>query len=138
MTTLTIEDRTATGRPIDSFTLEGLPDRITVRDLVRIRVREEVARHNLLAGSETNSRATFRGLVTPVNDEDVLNGPRKSPRSTKRIDWEAQADVALAAFDRNSFFVLLNGRQVMSLDEEVDLVGATDIAFVRLVPLVGG
>jgi hypothetical protein len=135
MATLTIHDRTATGRPIDTLTIEGLPDRITIRDLIRTRVREEVARHNLKAANTPTMRATFRGLVTPVEIEEDLNQPRKRPR---RIDWEAQAKVALDAFYRNGFFVFVNGRQAMSLDEEVDLHAAADVAFVRLVPLVGG
>jgi hypothetical protein len=133
--TLTIHDRTATGRPVDSLTIDGLPDRITIRDLIRTRVREEVARHNLKAGTSSALRASFRGLVMPVGIEQELNGQPKPPR---RIDWEAQAKVAIDAFGRNGFFVLVNGRQAISLDDEVDLVGAADVAFVRLVPLIGG
>ena len=33
MVSLTIHDRTATGRPVDTFTLDGLPDRITIAEL---------------------------------------------------------------------------------------------------------
>ncbi|MGH7484689.1 MAG: hypothetical protein ACREMY_03665 [bacterium] len=135
MATLTIHDRTATGRPVDSMTLEGLPDRITIRDLIRIRVREEVARHNLKAVTTPATRATFRGLVTPLETEADLNHAPKPPR---RIDWEAQAKVAVAAFGKNGFFVLVNGRQAIDLDEEVELIGAADVGFVRLIPLIGG
>lgn len=135
MATLTIHDRTATGRPVDSLTIDGLPDRITVRDLIRTRVREEVARHNLKAASAADLRTSFRGLVAPLEIEVELSQP---PRPPKRIDWEAQSKVALDAFGRNGFFVLVNGRQAETLDEEVDLHGAVDVAFVRLVPLVGG
>ena len=39
---------------------------------------------------------------------------------------------------RNGFFLLVNGRQATELDEEIDLAGASDVAFVRLVPLRGG
>jgi hypothetical protein len=135
MATLTIHDRTATGRPVDTFTLDDLPDRITVRDLITTRVREEVARHNLELS--TVGRASFRGLVTPSGDERALNGS-DAAHAARRVDWEAQAQVAIEAFGRNGFFVLVNGRQAIELDEEVDLTGTADVAFVRLVPLVGG
>ncbi|NUR89686.1 MAG: hypothetical protein HOY71_36870 [Nonomuraea sp.] len=39
-------EETATGRTLSEFSLPGLPDRVSARELVRTRVREEVARHN--------------------------------------------------------------------------------------------
>ena len=130
MATLTIHDRTATGHPVDSITLDDLPDRITVRDLIRTRVREEVARYNL------NPVARFSGLVAPTDAEITLNGSHlKEPH---RLDWEAQADIAVRAFGRNGFFLLVDGHQAAELDEEIDLTGASDVAFVRLIPLRGG
>lgn len=129
MPTLTIHDRTATGRPVGSFPLQ-VPDRLTVRELIVLRVRDEVARHNL------TTTEPFQGLVTPIADETALNGgPRIRDR---RVDWRAQADVALDAFGRNGFFVLVDGHQATSLDEEVALSTAPDVAFIRLVPLIGG
>ena len=130
MATLTIYDRTASGHPVDDITLDGLPDRITVRDLIRTRVREEVARYNL------HPVERFSGLVAPTDAELTLNGSRLM--EPHRLDWEAQADVAEKAFQRNGFFLLVNGRQATELDEEIDLAGASDVAFVRLVPLRGG
>jgi hypothetical protein len=56
----------------------------------------------------------------------------------RQIRWEEQADVAIAAFERNGFFVLVGSGQVDDLDAELDLDDSTDVAFVRLVPLVGG
>lgn len=129
MTSVMINDRTGAGRPISTFTIQDVPDRVTVRELIRLRVRDEVARHNL------KPTEPFRGLVVPTDDEIALNGPRRSP---KRIDWEAQAKVALEAFERNGFFVLVDRRQAVSLDDEVDLAAAADVTFVKLVPLVGG
>lgn len=129
MATVLIHDRTGAGRPISTFTIPDLPDRITIHDLIRIRVRDEVARHNL------KPTEPFLGLVAPTEDEIALNGPRREP---KRIDWEAQAKVAVDAFERNGFFVLVDRRQAVSLDDEVDLTSASDVTFVKLIPLVGG
>jgi hypothetical protein len=40
---VTIKDTSGAGRVVTSVTLDGINDRITLRDLVRTRVREEVA-----------------------------------------------------------------------------------------------
>ncbi|NHO85139.1 hypothetical protein HA073_29415 [Micromonospora sp. CMU55-4] len=56
----------------------------------------------------------------------------------RRLDWERQADAACAAFARNGFVLLVGDRQVEDLDEEIDLLADPEVAFVRLVPLVGG
>ena len=130
MRSLTYRDETATGRELARHTLPDLPERITVRELLRLRVREEVARHNAAPGRH------FAGLVQPVDAEVALNGYRL-PRK-RRLDWHRQADVAEAAFARNGFFILLNDRQVEDLEETVDLTGEVDVAFVKLTPLVGG
>jgi len=130
MPTLTVHDRTAIGRDLDAFAIENLPDRVTIRELIRTRVRDEVARHNLAP------RALFRGLVAPDGAAQEALGYRL--RTPHRIDWERQADVALDAFGRNGFFILVNGRQVSDLDEEISVGETQDVAFVKLVQLIGG
>jgi hypothetical protein len=128
--TVTVRDETATGRVIDSWPLPGMPERMSARELVRLRVREEVARFN------ASQAEHFRGLVRPTDAEATLNGYRIA--SGRWLDWERQADAACAAFARNGFVLLVGDRQVDDLDEEIDLRSAPDLAFVRLVPLVGG
>jgi hypothetical protein len=127
---VTVRDETATGRPIDSWVLPDLPTTISARDLVRLRVREEVARFN------ASQSDFFRGLVQPTDTEATLNGYRV--RERRRLDWERQADAACIAFARNGFVMLVGDRQVDDLDEVIDLTTGPEIAFVKLVPLVGG
>jgi hypothetical protein len=128
--TLTIRDERAPGRPTASFALEDVPSRLTVRDLIRTRVRDEVARYNAAPTRE------FRLLVQPVGAEMSPNGFRfKKPR---KLDWEQQADAAIEAFGRNGFILLVGDRQVVELDEELELDADTEIRFLRLTPLVGG
>jgi hypothetical protein len=126
---MTIRDETAAGRAVGSIVLEA-PGTITLRDLIRLRVREEAARYN----AQPSDR--FHGLVRPTEAEEDLNGYRM--RGHTRIDWEKQADTAVTAFTRNGFFVLVADRQVEDLDEVLTLDEASDVAFVRLVQLVGG
>jgi hypothetical protein len=130
MATLVIHDESASGQSLASLELIDLPERITVRELIRHRVREEVARHN--AGPSM----PWRGLVTP--EEAAARGLTRGVSRSTRVDWEQQAASAEKAFDRNGFFVLVGDRQVESLDEVIELSRDEHVAFVKLVPLVGG
>lgn len=130
MTAVTFRDETATGAPVAEWRIRGLPERMTVRELIRLRVREEVARHNARPSDR------FNGLVRPDGAEAELNGYRL--REPRRLDWERQAGIAEKAFLANGFFVLAGDRQVEDLDEEIDLTTDPDLVFVKLVALAGG
>jgi hypothetical protein len=114
----------------EPLVLVDMPDRVSVRDLIRTRVREEVARANA-----NRSQATSL-LVAPVDAEKTLNGYRL--RAERLIDWERQAEVAVEAFEQQRFFVFVDGRQVEALDDEVALGADSEVRFLRLTPLVGG
>ena len=130
MATLVFRDETATGRELARFEVIDQPEQLTVEEIIRLRVRDEVARHNAAP------QPRFLGLVQPEDAEVDLNGYRLS--RVRRLSWEKQADVAVAAFGRNGFLMFVGGRQVMDLHQVVDLSAAHDVAFVKLVPLVGG
>jgi hypothetical protein len=130
MATLALRDETATGGPLAELRLTGLPDRMTVREILRLRVREEVARHNAAPSRR------FAGLVRPDGAETVPGGYRL--RQTRRLDWERQADIAERAFAGNGFIMLLGDRQVEDLDEIVELDTHAEVVFIKLVQLVGG
>ncbi|WP_117212694.1 hypothetical protein [Allorhizocola rhizosphaerae] len=51
---------------------------------------------------------------------------------------ERQFALAVQAFSRNGFIVLVDDRQVEELDDVIDLRMGTEITFLELVPLVGG
>ena len=130
MTTVTVQDETSRGELVRSFELE-LPDpTVTARELIRARVYEEVRAHN-------RSRPDrFAGLVQPTDTERDLNGYRF--RKRRRLDWQKQVEIALAAFESNGFLLLVDDHQVTSLDEQVRLQPGSQISFLKLVPLVGG
>jgi hypothetical protein len=127
---LVATDATAAGKQTAGLLLEGLHSPLTLHDLIRFRVREEVARHN------ARPAPRFYDVVQPSDAETHLNG-YGLPRS-RRLDWEAQADTAVQALERNGFFVFVDDRQVDDLDEELSLAVTDVVSFVRLVPLVGG
>jgi hypothetical protein len=129
---VTIMDQSGAGKVAATITLDGIDSRITLRDLIRTRVREEVARYNAKAVSTD----IFHGLVMPDGAQPTPQGFRMPKR--RRVDWEQQADMALEAFSRNGFFVLVADRQVTDPDETLELAPDTDIRFIRLVQLAGG
>jgi hypothetical protein len=128
--TLTIHDETTSGRKTNTFTLDCLTEYLTVRELIRARICQEVQDYNL------KEPEYFRGLVEPTNAEKVLNGYRL--RAKRKIDWQEQYQKALEAFERNGFFILVGNRQAESLDQQFEVKVDTEVSFVKLVPLVGG
>ncbi len=132
-TTLTIRDETtfAFGNDAEgAFTLDVLTERITVRDLIRTRVYQEVRDYNL------RQPGYFRGLVQPTDAERTLNGFKM--RQGRRLDPEKQFEKAIESFYRNGFLVLVNDKQVDELEEEIEVRPDTTVTFLKLVPLVGG
>ncbi len=130
--TLTIRDETTFdfGGADEGITLDLPSERITVRELIRTRVYQEVRDHNL------NRPEYFRGLVQPTDAERTLNGFKV--RQRRRIDPEKQFERAIESFHRNGFFILVDGLQVDELEEEIEIKPDTTATFLKLVPLVGG
>jgi hypothetical protein len=128
--TLTIHDETTSGQKTNTFTLDCLTEHMTVRELIRARIYQEVQDYN------HKQPEYFRGLVEPTNAERVLNGYKLKDR--RKIDWEEQLRRALDAFERNGFFVLVGDKQAETLDQDFEVKVDTEISFVRLMPLVGG
>ncbi|MDA0810064.1 MAG: hypothetical protein O2945_14935 [Planctomycetota bacterium] len=130
-TTLTIRDEEMTGKTVAEFSLEFLTERISVRELIRSRVYQEVKDHNA-----KQNQTEFNGLIQPTGAERTLNGFRlKKPR---QIDWKEQFEKALEAFEKSQILILVNNRQAESLDEEIEVSPSTTISFLRLTLLVGG
>jgi len=127
---LTVHDETLFGERAGALSLDFLTETITVRELIRERIYEEVRQYN------ATEPEYFRGLVQPSDAEVVLNGVRL--RQRRRVDWQVQVDLALEAFTRNGFFILVDDRQVEHLDETITITPKTEVSFVKLVPLVGG
>lgn len=105
--------------------------RITLRELIRHRVSREVEQFNR-EGPEP-----FLGLVPPEESEQILNGAQTKFHYLRRLDPERQFERAIQAFEQQRFLVIAAGRQLDSVDEEIDLT-AGDVEFIKLVPLIGG
>src|SRR5256885_15050047 len=100
--TLTVRDETATGDTVHSFPLQFPTERITVRELIRERVYQEVQDYN------RKRPDVFRGLVQPTDAEQQLNGYEFKLRKQRDVDWKSQFEKACDAFGRNGFFILID------------------------------
>ncbi|MDQ4074903.1 MAG: hypothetical protein M3220_01515 [Chloroflexota bacterium] len=130
--TLTVRDETTFrhASPSAVWTLAVPTERVTVQELIRARVYQEVADYNALQPDY------FRGLVQPTDAERTLNG-FKLPKG-RQVDAEEQFYQALLSFQSNGFILLVDDRQVDDLDETIEIGPNTSVTFLKLIPLVGG
>jgi len=128
--TLTVRDEGVAGGITHELAVEMLTERVTARELIRSRVYQEVQDHN------RDQSGPFRGLVQPEESERALNGPRTG--KPRPIDWKKQYERAVEAFEANQVLLLVDDRQVESIDEEVTLRAGSVATFLRLTLLVGG
>ncbi|BFM38475.1 hypothetical protein [Synechocystis sp. LKSZ1] len=112
------------------FVLDFLTECITVREVIRSRVYQEVKDFN------TRQPDYFKGLVQPTDTERSLNGYRL--RQPRQLDWEQQFSKALQAFENNGFLILVGEEQLTELEDEITITPETTVTFLKLVPLVGG
>lgn len=132
---LIVRDETPTGSSYHEVPLEFPSERVTVRDLIRERVYQEVQDFNRRQHDDV-----FRGLVQPTDAERILNGNRTEYRLKKarQIEWKPQFEKAVEAFEQNGFFLLIDDKQPESLDQEFVIGPDTRISFVKLTLLIGG
>ncbi|SHK41131.1 hypothetical protein SAMN04488007_2999 [Maribacter aquivivus] len=128
---LTIKDATFTGDILNQIEIAVQNERTTVKELISARVESEVETYN------KNLPEYFKGLIQPSEAEKTLNGFRLKKRD-KQIDMEKQILVALDAFQKNGYFILIDNKQAEDLEQEVLVSKTTEIAFVKLTQLVGG
>lgn len=125
-----VRDDTLSGQTLDEFELQFSNDKIDVRELIRSRVYQEVSEYN--AGTGTH----FRGLVQPQDSQ--TDGQRFRMKERRQIDWREQFERALDSFQVGRVIILVNDKQVESLDQQLDLTEDATVSFLKLVPLVGG
>lgn len=117
-TTVTVMERSSTGQTTRETVLELLTEHVSVRELIRARVLQEL-RHRL----RRDANARSHGAAAPPGSAG---------------DPEAECDQALDAFARGQILVFLDDRQLETLDETIVVRPATRLSFLKLVPLVGG
>lgn len=130
MKILTIRDESMTGQLLQELLINIDTETITVAELIKARVHAEVEQFN------QHKNLVYNGLVQPVSAERILNGYKVKKGTT--IDPEKQTYVALDAFQKNGFFILVDNYQIGDLQEDILVDKDTKVSFVKLTPLVGG
>jgi len=128
--TIVIKDADFAGKVLNEILLDFKTEEATVREIIEKRVQQEVENYN------AKLPKFYNGLVMPSEAEKTINGFQVKNKNV--IDSEKQVYVALDAFTKNGFFILVDDLQVESLDEVVTLRKDMNINFVKLTPLVGG
>ncbi len=124
---LGVYDEKPGGEPSLALTLNFLNERITVRELIRERVYQEVRERN----------ATRNNRYADLAERRKAMG-WEAPGKPALTDWEAEYLVALQGFERNRYFVMVDDRQLESLDDQFNITPTTSVRFIQLVPLKGG
>ncbi len=114
-----------------AFDLSFLDENITIRELIRSRVFQEVKDFN------AERPEYFRGLIQPNETEQTLNG-FAFKKARREIDWEEQYNLAVTAFEAGRFLILINDTQVTGIDTPIQLGARCEAVFMKLTPLVGG
>jgi hypothetical protein len=130
MASITLYDETTLGRKSPGPTIVLETQRITVRELIRQRINQEVENYN------QNQSKPFKGLVQPSDSERLLNGYKL--HKVRGIDRDRQFELAISAFLNHGFILLVNDVQVDELDMELELDDSTIVSFLKLTRLVGG
>ncbi len=125
---LKIVDQTLGVHPPNKRELRLASERITLRELLKRRINEEVAELN--AG-----RDEIKPLVTPREQERQLNGDRST---RPHIDADQQFAAAVNAFELRRIVIIVDDRQVVDLEQDLAVTPDTEVTFLKLVPLVGG
>lgn len=118
------------GGVINEFILSFENPSVSAADIIRERIRYEIESY------KRKSKERFLGLVQPIGAEVELNGYKL--KKGRKIDVNKQIETALKAFKGNGFFMLVDDRQVETLDEVIKIRPNMDVVFLKLTPLVGG
>lgn len=125
-----IKDDTIGGETNNSFVIETDETSMTVKDLIKIRVFNEVENYN------NKQPEYFRSLIQPLEAESTLNGYKMVEK--RKVDPEKQYYLALDAFKKNGYFLIINNKQAESLEQKIIIQDNIELQFIKLTPLVGG
>lgn len=130
--TLTVRDESIDGRSAYEWTLDVFNERLSVRELIRSRIYQEVQEYN------KNHPHTYRGLIQPPTEERLTASDSIRLSPLKVVDPERQCERAYEAFRAGKILILIGDAQADDLDDEFDICAGTAVTFLRLSLIVGG
>jgi hypothetical protein len=133
VTNVTIRDESMSGETLREIIVQFPSETITVRELIRSRVYQGVRESNARAAAK---KAEPVAIVPLTATELTLNGPRA--KNSAPVNWQARFEQAVEAFQAKRIMILVDDRQVNSLEEQIQVRSTTRISFLRLTMLMGG
>lgn len=126
---LTISEKSPGQAGTREFPIEVKEERLTVRELIRNVVFQQVYEQN-------NASREWNRVIDAAEQEKILN--KKSDKNGPTVDWAPKYEQALSAFENNQVLLLIDEKQVENLDDFINLKPSTKVTFLKMVPLVGG
>ena len=116
---------------------------LTVAELIRLTVAEQIA---ALSAQHWQQHLSVREALDRqyLSERDIRQQAREGAvvmpqaREAPDVDVDAEVERALKGFEARAFRVLHNGVMLQRLDESIELTPPSTLAFIRLVPLIGG
>lgn len=127
---LQIRDENNLGEVYHELELSFDKVEVSVTDIISQRVYQEVEEYNKKSANYQHA------LIQPKADEVILNSAAKQKK--RLVNAEKQVEIALHAFKNNGFFMLVDDRQAIELDQMITIKPGTTVSFIKLTPLVGG
>jgi hypothetical protein len=124
----------STAPQLEPTLLNLLEQRLTVAELIRLTVEEQVRTlvvRQRLAVEEAQE-------LLDRHYADQRTDPPRAPHQPHTISAKRETARAQRAFAEGRYVIIVNGRQVEQLDEEVVFDLDAKVTFLRLTPLVGG
>lgn len=121
--------------------LELVSERITVRELIRRTVTEQI--RTLREVYHAEAETVHAALRNHYLSDSSLNHTRRPfffrllGRTQRRdhVDTESEIKKAWSAFERGRFKILFGGNMLIDLADELTLTQTSQITFLRIVPL---
>ena len=127
---LKINDEDVRGNCYHSFRLPNNVEKLTVRDLIKLRIETEIKRFNI------QRPLCFFSLIQPEGAEITPRGYRL--QTHRDIDWQTQFEKAIEAFEQKQFLINASGKDMQSLDDVIETSDFTEISFVKFNEVIGG
>lgn len=127
----------ATPTRMQALELRLASERVSAREILRRRVEAEVKALNDRKWTQLGQTRSLLVAPDAGSAEAILNAPRQ-PASGPQVDVEAEITRAINAFSAGRFLMLLDDRQLETLDQEVGLRPDSEVVFLYITPLKGG